>query len=83
MKFDKNHKVIFSSLTKEESVAFISFLEKEIERHGMALADALANTSNRGEAPFWDSAILRHNEDVSDIEVLIETVEHWFSLKGK
>ena len=33
MEFDKHHKVIPSTLTKEQAPVFILFLESEIQRH--------------------------------------------------
>jgi len=82
MKFGKDRKVIFSSLTKSEAKAYINFLRKEIDRHSVALDEADLNILlSPAEAPFWGSAVLRHEDDIKDIETLIASTKHWFSLE--
>lgn len=81
MKFGNDQKVIFTTLNKVEASAFISFLREEWNRHWLAIVDAEKEIPLKPiEAPFWKSAVKRHQEDLESIDRLISEVSHWFKL---
>ncbi len=83
MKFDeKTHKVKVDTLTKSEAAAFITFLETETLRHEDAAADA-AREMKKFDPPislFWESAVTRHLDDVTETLQLIDNVKERFGL---
>lgn len=90
MKFDgKTHKVEISSLTADEAKVFVNFLEGEKIRHEENIWSAerdITYYSQRGNETmieFDKSAILRHQEDIEQIDILLETTKHWFELEEK
>lgn len=84
MKFDKHHKVILSTLNKEEAEQFIIFLLLEKNRHIDAIFVAeqcIKIYEDRAEQPMrrlFRSEILRHKEDIEDIDKLIARVKEKF-----
>lgn len=84
MEFDeKTHKVKWQKLTKNEAGLYISFLCDEIKRHQKARADAEFKASLFGGRLFTQlylSAARRHDDDINETQVLIQSVKHWFEL---
>ncbi len=81
MKFDKEHKVIIETLTKEQAPHVVSFFEDEIVRHKKAIevADFMWSMSQIiGE--IYDSAHIRHQEEIDKAVLTIERVEEMFEL---
>ena len=81
MKFDKVHKVIIGTLTKEQAPYVIYFLEDEIVRHKKAIEEADFMWSMRqiiGE--IYDSAHIRHQEEIDKAVHKIERVKEMFGL---
>jgi len=89
MKFDpKTHKVIIETLNKTEAKAYVTFLAGEEVRHHMNIyecADCIEKHRRGGDTEFdrasiqfWQSAVSRHLDDISDIKALIEKVRELF-----
>ena len=81
MKFNDDHLVDRSTLTKDEARAFVTFLEAELFRHdkekvlanNLALGhDLLADSTS---ALFWHSAMMRHKEDAEACVRIITEVK--------
>lgn len=68
MKFDKDNKVIIDSLTKEQAVDFLKFLDLEEQRHWYekAYAEQMMNVMPH-ISNVWRSASIRHSQDIEDI----------------
>ena len=77
MKFDKNHLVDISSLTKSEVPVFLDFLELERERH-MRTVEMCGNW-----VELWGSEFKRQLDEVDHIDKGIEKVNKKFGLEGK
>ena len=80
MKFDKNNKVIPESLTLEEAREFDRFLVIEIARHGICITDAWKRAANSCIAEIWESAQIRHTEDIRNIHQLRIKLRELFEL---
>ncbi len=81
MKFDKNHKVIVSSLTEKEAIDFIFFLLEEELRHQECILDANMRALKRPRmAQIYANAAVRHNKDIDGIEETIRKVMKRFDL---
>lgn len=87
MKFNPlTHKVILSTLNKEEAEHYIIFLLLERFRHGDCILIAGKSKGmyrDKGDRPMralFDSAILRHSTDIGDIDTLIKEVRAKFNL---
>lgn len=76
MEFDKEAKVIIDTLSREEALDYIEFLEIEIERHRDAVNGACRYRyySNKVVRKLWDSAIDRHEQDIEKAQKRIDTV---------
>jgi len=81
MQFGKDHKVKIETLSKEEAQDFVIFLSFERQRHLIAIQQAnhFINDCRRSKScsaliKFFQSAITRHKEDISETENLIERV---------
>ena len=87
MKFNKHHKVILSSMNREDAKDFIKFLQREQQRHAVAILDAYKEKiwgyaeGRLAYVEFWQSAIIRHQEDLAGIFKLIERVKKRFNLE--
>ncbi len=80
MRFNDEHLVDRTTLSKEEAQAFIAFLEEEHDRHCREQAaaqkaslgyDLLAQSAL---AQFWHSAMVRHREDAEGCVGIIAEV---------
>ena len=84
VEFGKDSKLLWTLLKAEQASIFIWFLEDEIRRHRLAIHDAKYKQGYGKEGSLeyklWQSAISRHDEDLQSIDVLIESVKHWFNL---
>ena len=83
MKFDKNHKVILKSLTKEEAIVFKDkFLNgEETMRHRRAMWDAERGIrETQIIAEVYKNAIVRHDEDLDSIEETIRQLKELFKI---
>jgi len=83
MQFNANHKVEHTSLTKEEAYVFVKFLIGETIRHDDAIRDAqreIEREQDKAMIAFLETAIRRHEKDISDTKELIKSVRHWHSL---
>jgi len=88
MRFNKNHKVILDTLNKIEAKAFVAFLAGEKVRHQMNIYECgdyiekhrrKGNTEfDRASIQFWQSEVLRHQDDISGIDALIIKVRELF-----
>lgn len=57
MKFDKEWKVIVSTLTKEEASAFVKFLQSEVKRHEVDIGQArnlIVRVVNKFNLDVWE-----------------------------
>ncbi len=69
MRFNDQHLVDLSTLSKEEAQAFVTFLKAELLRHDdehrIADREALSQDllGDSALAQFWHSAMMRHKED--------------------
>ena len=83
MRFDKKtHKVDIKTLNKEEAEDFIWFLEKERWRH-LAHIDEIKDILpylNATLKRLHQSAILRHQEDIKDIDRILKQVGARFKI---
>ena len=89
MQFNKKtHKVKLSTLNEDEAAAFVAFLWVERDRHKWAIEDAKFKSEAGDETDltledeayinFWQSAILRHREDIINIDKLIQKLKERF-----
>ena len=83
MKFNKDNKVIISSLNNVEADAFVLFLEEENIRHAedinevelKIMSHSLNTKWNSAYRILCESAIRRHGDDISESNKLIERVK--------
>lgn len=76
MRFDSHHKVILDSLTGLEAEGLLEFLIEERTRHVKCIEEALLGKFNRPlVAPIYESAIVRHQEDMVSINAKILEVK--------
>jgi len=57
LKFDKEWKVIVSTLTKEEASAFVKFLQSEVKRHEVDIGQArnlIVRVVNKFNLDVWE-----------------------------
>lgn len=86
MRFDAHHKVIPDTLNKDEAKHYITFLLLERFRHGDCILIAghcKTMYRDKGDKPmraFFDSAILRHQSDIEDIDKLVRRIKQQFNL---
>ena len=88
MKFNgETHKVIIESLNSTEAMAYVCFLKEEQIRHEEEVGECLQRikaaefwrpTGYSASMEFWESARVRHANDISDIKALIEKVRELF-----
>ena len=86
MEFDNEHKAIWKKLNQEEARAFLDFLAEEKARHQSEVSELNytivkhkdGDDYNRALIELYKSEIIRHEDDVIDIEILIEVVRKWF-----
>jgi len=81
MKFDKVHKVIIETLTKEEARAFIDFLSDEVKRHKKCIREADFMWCMRPViSEIYESAATRHEGSICNILKKMEEVKEKFGL---
>ncbi|MBU1172985.1 MAG: hypothetical protein KKD44_25775 [Proteobacteria bacterium] len=92
MDFDEEHKVKIDTLTEREADAFLDFLDREWDRHlreikvaGEIKFDLKTRLPSIFEYTaawdrFWDSAIVRHEQDIKAIEELKDVIREMFNL---
>ena len=81
MIFDEDHKVICSTLTKEEARAFIDFLGDEVKRHKKCIEEADFMWCMRPViSEIYESALVRHEEDIVNTTKKMERVKGMFGL---
>ncbi len=83
MKFSKDHKVKIETLSKLEAKYYICFLEEENGRHKKEIIHLEGYISMLTIHPliqFYESAILRHKDDIKDTNTVIESVKERFGL---
>lgn len=84
MKFNDEKKVIIESMSKEEAKAFLEFLTDERERHVFAMDEAkhwaTNPSSNVSLREFYQTAEMRHQEDVEDIDRIVSKVKEMYGL---
>ena len=68
MEFNDQHLVIINSLKPNEASAFVKFLEWELKRHHRNI------TEIQLQKALFDSEILRHRQDIIEIQELINRV---------
>lgn len=79
MKFDAHHKVIPGTLNKDEACSYITFLEIERRRHERNIWQARWLCGEwLALKEFWESAILRHQEDIGEIDKLLGQIRGMF-----
>ena len=81
MLFDEEHKVVVSTLTREEAPQFIYFLQDEVKRHKKAKEEADFMWCMRPIiSKIYESAAIRHKEDIEAIDLEIKKVKEMFGL---
>lgn len=85
MEFGSDHKVKIETLTREEAQHFIAFLMEERQRHLDEIDYCNLLITNNKDGPqcfheFYLSALIRHQEDIRDIDALVEKVKEKFGL---
>ena len=81
MRFDKKHKFIVSSLTKEQAPHTVFFLEDEIVRHKKAIEEADFMWCMKSiVSELYDSAHIRHQEEIDKAVLKIERVKEMIGL---
>ena len=80
MEFDKAHKVKIETLTLEEAKGFDCFLLIEFKRHVACRLDAYKMSANSLIAEIWESAQIRHTEDIRNIHQLRIKLRELFEL---
>lgn len=87
MQFGKDHKVILETLNSVEAQCYIQFLMLEIGRHKRAIEHAeasinilsIVNSEPAGiYIRLWESAVLRHKQDITSAKKLIRQVKQRF-----
>ena len=85
IEFDKDSKLLWTQLDKDQAPFFICFLEVEIDRHRRAIKDAqyeqMGYKSDHLMYKLWQNAIHRHVEDVEFTKVVIQEVRHYFGME--
>jgi len=80
--FDTDNKLIWTEISQGEARAFVSFLKLEVIRHekeGVTCqfrVDLLKGLSRE----LWESAYLRHVQDITECNELISKVKEYFRL---
>ena len=85
------HKVDIDSMNKVEADVYIWFLRCEMGRHDEAILHARSATKantlklphNRALKRFMASAVLRHHDDIQEIDALIIRVKDKYGLPAK
>ncbi|KKM18521.1 hypothetical protein LCGC14_1664810 [marine sediment metagenome] len=85
VEFNEDSKLLWTLLKAEQASIFIFFLEDEIRRHRLAIHDAKYKQGYGKEGSLeyqlWQSAILRHVNDVEYAKIVIQEVKHWFGME--
>ena len=87
IEFNKDNKLAWTLLKKEQAPAYIKFLEMENLRHAHAVEEAIYAQNHLSESDLmkqlWQSAIDRHFKDIESTKTRIMEVKHWFGMEDE
>lgn len=81
MQFNDHHIAVLDSFTKQELLYLLEFLKEERKRHAECIEDAISKSIIRPlMAPIYNSAILRHQEDLVSLDAKVEEIKEKFNV---